>query len=60
MSHRSMQRALSGGLLVIAIALTSGLARASELLVMSGTEPLRSRVNESKESVRLLFLGSPT
>ena len=39
---------------------TAAAARAGDMLVMAGDEPLKSKINEAKASVRLLFLGSPT
>ncbi|MFN7970959.1 MAG: hypothetical protein U0166_01175 [Acidobacteriota bacterium] len=58
MPHSNIRRVLSSGLFLIAVA--SSRAEAGDLLVMAGNEPLKSMINESKESVRLLFLGSPT
>lgn len=43
---------------IMALALAAP-ARAGELLVLSGDEPLRTKINE-QPGVNLIFLGSPT
>ncbi|MFN7970944.1 MAG: hypothetical protein U0166_01100 [Acidobacteriota bacterium] len=51
-------RRVVNGVLLLVVMTTS--ARAGELVAISGVEPLKSQVNASKDSVRILFLGSPT
>jgi hypothetical protein len=33
---------------------------AGELLVLSGNDPIKTRVNEQSAGVQVIFLGSPT
>ncbi len=58
MNKRRARFNVLNALLLTAVA--AARADSGELVTMSGTEPLKSQINQSKSSVRLLFLGSPT